>query len=146
MLVSSNHYMLFLNIYMGFPGVSDSKDAMCQIWVWTLVWEDPLEEGTTTHSTILAWGILMDRGAWWATVHGVPKSQTWLSDSAQHDIYIPYFTCPYGFLCWLQLSTVTIKPTPKKLLCVPFKETAEEFPWYIFQNLVSGVYLCIDLE
>jgi len=22
----------------------------------------------------------MDRGAWWATVHGVPKSQTWLSD------------------------------------------------------------------
>ena len=24
----------------------------------------------------------MDRGAWWATVHGVPKSQTWLSDWA----------------------------------------------------------------
>ena len=26
----------------------------------------------------------MDRGAWQATVHGVPKSQTWLSDSATH--------------------------------------------------------------
>ena len=25
----------------------------------------------------------MDRGAWWATVHGVTKSQTWLSDWAQ---------------------------------------------------------------
>ena len=24
----------------------------------------------------------MDRGAWWATVHGVTKSQTWLSSSA----------------------------------------------------------------
>ena len=24
----------------------------------------------------------MDRGAWWATVHGVAKSQTWLSDGA----------------------------------------------------------------
>ena len=26
---------------------------------------------------------LMDRGAWWATVHGVTKSQTRLSDRAQ---------------------------------------------------------------
>ena len=26
----------------------------------------------------------MDRGAWWATVHGVPKSQTRLRDQAQH--------------------------------------------------------------
>ena len=28
-----------------------------------------------THSSILAWKIPMDRGAWWATVHGVAKSQ-----------------------------------------------------------------------
>jgi len=68
--------MIFLNIYMGFPGGSDSKDAMRQIWVCSLVWEDSLEESTATHSTILAWGILMDRGAWWATVHGVTRSQT----------------------------------------------------------------------
>ena len=26
----------------------------------------------------------MDRGAWWATVHGVAKSRTWLSDSHTH--------------------------------------------------------------
>ena len=36
-------------------------------------WEDPLEEGMTTHSSILAWKIPMDRGAWQATVHGVAK-------------------------------------------------------------------------
>ena len=36
-----------------------------------------------THSSILAWRIPMDRGAWWATVHGVTKSQTLLSDQAQ---------------------------------------------------------------
>ena len=29
-----------------------------------------------THSSILAWRIPMDRGAWWATVHGVTKSRT----------------------------------------------------------------------
>ena len=42
--------------------------------------EDPLEEDMATHSSILAWRIPMDRGAWWATVHGVVESQTQLSD------------------------------------------------------------------
>ena len=35
-----------------------------------------------THSSILAWRISMDRGAWRAIVHGVAKSQTRLSQSA----------------------------------------------------------------
>ena len=37
--------------------------------------EDPLEEEMATHSSILAWKNPKDRGAWWATVHGVTKSQ-----------------------------------------------------------------------
>ena len=37
-----------------------------------------------THSSILAWRIPMDRGAWRAIVHGIPKSRTQLSDLAQH--------------------------------------------------------------
>ena len=41
---------------------------------------DPLEEGMETHSSVLAWRIPMDRGAWRATVHGVTKSRTWLCD------------------------------------------------------------------
>ena len=39
----------------------------------TLIWfrdlEDSLEGSMATHSSILAWRILMDRGAWWAAVH-----------------------------------------------------------------------------
>ena len=35
-----------------------------------------------THSSILAWRVPKDRGAWWAAVHGVAKSQTLLSDDA----------------------------------------------------------------
>ena len=50
--------------------------AVQKTWVRFLGWEDPLEEGMTTHSSILAWRIPMDRGAWQATVHGVTKSQT----------------------------------------------------------------------
>ena len=44
--------------------------ATWEAWVRSLGWEDPLEEGTATHSTILAW---MGRGAWWAVVHGVAE-------------------------------------------------------------------------
>ena len=43
--------------------------AMRETWVGSLGWEDPLEKGKVTHSSILAWRI-----PW--TVHGVVKSQT----------------------------------------------------------------------
>ena len=58
--------------------------AMWETWVRPLGWEDPLEEGMATHSSILAWRILMDTGAWrlqslgpqrvrhdWATKHSM---------------------------------------------------------------------------
>ena len=44
--------------------------AMWETWVRSLDWEDPLEEGMATYSSILTWRIPMDRGAWQATVHG----------------------------------------------------------------------------
>ena len=40
--------------------------AMLENWVQSLGWKDPLEEGMATHSSILAWRILVDRGALWA--------------------------------------------------------------------------------
>ena len=63
---------------MGFPGGSEDKESACN--AGDLGWEDPLEEGTATHSNILAWRVLMDRGAWRAIVHEVMKSQAQLSD------------------------------------------------------------------
>ena len=50
--------------------------AMRETWVRFLGWKDPLEEGLVTHSSILAWRIPMDRGAWWAIVLGIAKSWT----------------------------------------------------------------------
>ena len=51
---------------------------MSETRVPSLGQEEPLEEGMATHSSILAWRILMDRGAWRAAVHGVTKSHTGL--------------------------------------------------------------------
>ena len=47
--------------------------AMLESCVQSLGWEEPLEEGTATHSSVLPWKIPMDRGAWQATVHGLQR-------------------------------------------------------------------------
>ena len=50
--------------------------AMQETWVQSLGCDDLLEEDIATHSSILAWRIPMDRGAWRAMVHGIAKSRT----------------------------------------------------------------------
>ena len=44
-----------------------------------------------THSSVGAWRIPKDRGTWWATVHGLAKSWTQLSDF--HSLTHPYANC-----------------------------------------------------
>ena len=58
--------------------------AMRETWVRSLGWEDPLEEGMTAHSSVLAWRIPMNRATWRAITHEVTKSWTQLSDTALH--------------------------------------------------------------
>ena len=48
-----------------------NSPLMQETWAQSLGQEDPLEKDLATHSSILAWRISMDRGAWWATVYGV---------------------------------------------------------------------------
>ena len=58
------------------PGGSAGRESVCnvgQTWIRSLGWEDPLEKGKTTHSSILA-----------CVVHGVTKSQTQPSDFHFH--------------------------------------------------------------
>ena len=66
----------------GFPGGSGGKEAACNAedlgsipgserFPWRREWQP---------SPVFLPGEFMDRGAWWATVHGVAKSQTQLSD------------------------------------------------------------------
>ena len=58
-------------------GGSDDKDSACNTedQVQFRGWENSLEKGVATHPSILAWSI-----SWWATVHGVAKSPTQLSN------------------------------------------------------------------
>ena len=60
------------------PGDSVVKNlpAVQKTVVPSLGWEDPLEEGLATHSSILVGKKSMNRGAWLAMICGVVKSRT----------------------------------------------------------------------
>ena len=73
------HICMYLNAFL-VAQMLKNPPAIWETWVKFLGWEDPLEKGMATHSSILAWRTPMDRGAWRATVHGVSKSWTQLSE------------------------------------------------------------------
>ena len=82
--------------------------ANAEMWVQSLGREDPLEEGMATHSSILAWRIPLDRGAWQATVHRVTNSRSWLKRLSTQAwnlkiLLFPYFITsdPLSKVNWL---------------------------------------------
>ena len=62
------------------PWLVKNKPAMQETWVWSLGWEDVLEDGMTIHSRILAWRIPWTERAWrgyspWS--HKGPDTTKW---------------------------------------------------------------------
>ena len=71
-----------MGIYMHMCGGSDDKESACSAGDPDLISESGISPGEG-NSYLLKYSCLensIDRGAWWATVHGVTKSQTQLSD------------------------------------------------------------------
>ena len=51
--------------------MANNLPSMWETWFQSLGWEDPLEKGMETHSKYSCLENSMDRGARWATAHGV---------------------------------------------------------------------------
>ena len=67
--------------------------AMWETWVLSLGWEDPLEKGKATQSSILAWRIP-------CRVHGITKSRIRLNDfHFQHSKQVLHFVYPFIHKC-----------------------------------------------
>ena len=66
---------------MGFPDGSDGKESACNARNPGLIpgWESSLGGGNGNPLQYSCLENPMDRGAWWAIVHGLAKSQTRLS-------------------------------------------------------------------
>ena len=93
---------------MVFPGVSDGKEspAVWETWVRSLVWEDPLEEGMATHSSVLSWKIPWTEelgrlqsigsqrvGHYWVTKHSTAEKLSYKVKSEKDKHHMISFTC-----------------------------------------------------
>ena len=115
-----------MRLQSNFVQVVKNLPAMQETWVWSLGWEDTLEDGMATHSSIPAWRTPMDRGAWWTTFHGVSKNETqlssphpgcnyvinqWDSRSAERKhLYFPAFPGPCVHAVWALWSCFRLVP------------------------------------
>ena len=91
--------------------MGNNPPPMQETWVQSLVWEDPLEEGMATHSSILAWRTPMERISW-----GLPSMRSqwvrhnWVTTHSTHIwiVIIMFFSCSLAkslySLVWLQME------------------------------------------
>ena len=70
--------------------------VMGQTWVQSLGWEYPLEKGMASHSSVLAWRVPKDKGAWQATVHVFAESDTTEQLSTQHSVCVSWVLLVYS--------------------------------------------------
>ena len=64
----------------GFPIDSDGKESACNVGDPGLIPGSRRSPGVENSSPFQYYCLDMDRGAWWAIVHGAAQNQTWLSD------------------------------------------------------------------
>ena len=94
-----------------------------------------------THWSILAWKNPTDRGTWRATVHGIAKSQTWLSDFT-HTVGMTTVSTSQGYRV-NELSEMLGQLLCKSLSCHQWRETQH----YLSQQslMCSVAQLCLTL-
>ena len=111
-----------------------------------LGWEDPLEKGKSTHSSILAWRIP------WTIVHGVTKSQTQLSDfhfplSVRSIPFLSFiepifaWNVPWVSLIFLKRSLVFLILFFPLFLCIDHWGRLSYLSLLFFGTLHSGGYI-----
>ena len=120
--------------YWGFPGGSDGKESACNAGslVQSLGWEDPMEKGLATHSSILAWSIS------WTEEAGVVQSMG--SQRVRHDWATNTFTFLTHICIYKYTHTYTEREREKvKLLLLVTQLYSTFYNSMDYSTLVSSV-------
>ena len=115
-------YIINSSLNLGFPCVSNGKVSACNAGdggsIPGLVRSPGKGNGNPLQYSCLENS--MDKGVWWATVHGVTKSQTWLTSSHTHT-HIPKTCSEQAWCCWdltHELGAPSRKKSRKKMILV----------------------------
>ena len=113
--------------------------AMWETWVQSLGWEDPLEEGMASHSSILPWRIPRDRGNW---LHPLPlshpsrSSQSAMLGSQFHSDFSPAIYFTHGSVNKSVLLSLFTWLSPSSTMCTSVLYILHSFPAYRFINTI----------
>ena len=113
--------------------------AMQEVWVQPLDQEHPLEEEMATHSSILALENPMDRGAWWAIVHGRNK-QSPLSHHIFQCLCDSSLACTLTNACDFLLPQLCTKNHEAILACTNLKSRRKKNHGQVTEE--SAVFIC----
>ena len=131
----------------GFRGCSDcSLPAVWETWVWSLGWEDPLEEIMATHSSVLAWRIpWTEEPGRLQSVGSQRVGHNWASNTHTHTPFIVivrywlYSVLLHSISLWLILFIVVYTssfPTAVVHLLSPssywYPGVCSLYPWVCF--------------
>ena len=76
---------------------------MQETWVGSLGWEDPLENGLETHSSVLAWKIAWTEGSYGLVSTGLQRVRHDCVTSTHRELFIAIFiymcVCMYAWMC-----------------------------------------------
>ena len=103
----------WLSPWVGFPGGSEDKESAYNAGDWGLMpgWGRSPGGGNGYSLQYSCPGNPEDRGAWWAAVHGVPKSRTWLCDSRFLSLnMLISFLLDHMAIFFLKLGLASINP------------------------------------
>ena len=114
--------------YGVFSDGTSSKVPACQCrgyetQIWSLGWRDPLEEGMAFQYSCLENPI--DRGACWATVPRVTKSQAWVVTEQQHSVYYSH-KLP-GNLEWCNLLFIALTKHVHGISLTPLRSVVSKY-------------------
>ena len=69
---------------------------MKETWVWSLGWEDPMEKGMATHSSITAWRILWTKEPGRLQSMGLERVRhDWVTKHSTAHTYVPFHLQPF---------------------------------------------------
>ena len=76
--------------------------------------------------------LVMDREAWWAAVHGVAKSRTWLSDWTELKLSNRFWLGIFYSLSWLEFFKKSTDINLNKVTILLIISSGKDCYWYIF--------------
>ena len=134
--------------------LAENPPAMQETWIWSLGWEDPLEKGTDTHSSILPWRLyspwnfkMLDMTEQFSLHFTSPSIKNKYQATINMSLALWWLVLGV-FFCFLIISTTTLMEIALyriHLQVRKYTEKVKSFNLKLLNSKVNGLLFCLTL-